>query len=489
VDLPNFYTIPNGFPGIVSQADVTPAVKTGFRGAMVYNTGVTTPPAGIYVWNETNWTPPTDNCLPAENLTLTLKASSIAPAVNVPDTFTVSSNASARCAGSETYTWSVPGANTGDYTVSKVDNRASIQFITAGAYTVKAEVHNSYSAGTATVETTVFAGGVVPASMKSSGYYLTGKPCYDINRSDTYDSRHVATSAAARVATATDFSVSANRTRTYKFCHENYTNLSVSLLEDNGGLVESISQPVGSDQTGVSGCKTFTVTFKDNVETLVNANGYSVKLLASYRDKNDQAKLADMDISVQDGLCGCPAKISSSNWLTFQCHNLGGLDILSSTQTIGREHHGDWYRFGATVASMANTSAHDTNNTWDNSDYQNDSNPWANDGTPICSAGWRLPTNTEWQNVDNNNSWPSGRGWTGFNSVRRVSDYLYLPAAGIRMYSDGRLEDQGVAGYYWSSSAYDGSKSFHLFFGAGNESSNSSCNKTYGLSVRCVAVE
>jgi uncharacterized protein (TIGR02145 family) len=503
VDLPNFYTIPNGFPGIVSQADVTPAVKTGFRGAMVYNTGVTSPPAGIYVWNETNWTPATDNCLPAENLTLSLKASSNAPVLNTPVTFTILSNESARCAGSGTYTWSVlSGTSDVDYKIlSKSGTMASIQFITAGAYTVRVEVRNPYSTGSASVETTVLAGGVVPASMKTSGYYLTGKPCYDINKSDTYDSRHVATSAAARVATATDFSVPANRTRTYRFCHENYTNLSVSLLEDNGGLVASISQPASSDQTGTPGCKTFTVTFKSNVESLVNGNGYSVKLLASYRDKNNQARLADMEISVQDGLCGCPAKVSSSGWLTFQCHNLGGLDILTGSETITQAHHGDWYRFGAATASLLNVPATPTGSipNWTDpphSDYpfQNDSQNWLTANNP-CPAGWRLPTNDNWSalvNASNNSltnvpgTWGSA-GNTQFGNLKKVGDYLYLPVAGYRNRSDGSLGNRGSSGYYWSSSGHNYDGGYAVFSSGSKNVSN--VYRAIGFSVRCVAAE
>jgi hypothetical protein len=48
---------------------------------MVYHTGGNNIPTGIYVWNGKNWTPAGENCLGAEELTLTLTASSIAPPV------------------------------------------------------------------------------------------------------------------------------------------------------------------------------------------------------------------------------------------------------------------------------------------------------------------------------------------------------------------------------------------------------------------------
>jgi uncharacterized protein (TIGR02145 family) len=512
--------VPNSFPGIVAGSN--DETNNDFKGALVYHTGVNGIAAGIYVWNGTNWTPVTENCLPAENLTLTLAASSIAPAVNTPDTFTVSSNASARCAEGESYTWSVSGANSGDFTIlSTAGDKASIRFNTAGAYTVRVVAQNSYSTGSAApAEMTVLAGGVVPVELKTSGYYLTGKPCYDINKTDTYDSRHVATTATARVATSTNLGDATNRTRTYKFYHENYRNLSISLLEDNGGLVKSISQPQSSDQTGVSDYKTFTVTFKDNVETLVTGHGYSVKLLASYTDPIGQSKFADMEISVQDGLCGCPAKISATEWLTFACHNLGGLDILTGTEPFTYTYHGDWYRWGAAVASRKNLStttdanplpaewtyinttapaipAYQDYDTYQDADWLPANNP--------CPAGWRLPTNPEFaaavnktaENVDlptenNSLSYPGTWNWsasnkTNFSALLKVGDYLYLPAAAYRYSSDGSLRYRGLHGYYWSSSAQS-SYGWYVSFTNG-EILMVYSNRAYGLSVRCVAAE
>jgi uncharacterized protein (TIGR02145 family) len=178
------------------------------------------------------------------------------------------------------------------------------------------------------------------------------------------------------------------------------------------------------------------------------------------------------------------------------------LDILSSSQLITRAHHGDWYRFGATAVSMANTPAHDANNTWDDSYYQDNNDPWANDGTPICPVGWRLPTNPEFAAAINkdasngnlgtdNNTLARPGTWSNstsnFSALLKVGDYLYLPAAGYRGISDGSLGYRGSTGYYWSSSAQSSLGWSATFYSGGSNVTNA--NRAYGFSVRCVAAE
>jgi uncharacterized protein (TIGR02145 family) len=483
VKLANLYTIPATFPGMSSPpADV----KAKFTGAMVYHTGENNIAAGIYVWNGKNWTPATENCLSVEDLTLTLTAS--ASVVNTDVDFTVSSNASARCAEGATYTWykAAAGNSYGASFATTNTPNATTQFASAGTYKVKVEMRNSYSSGTKSAEITVIA--------YVDRYSLTGKPCYDINQ--TNDTR-AATNAPARVATATDFSVAANRSRTYKFHHEAYSNLSITLLSGDE-IVKSISQPAASDTQ--TGDKEFTLTFKNNVATLVNGSAYSVKLLASYFDKHGALKLTDMEISVQDGLCGCPVKVPvaghPSGWLTFQCHNLGATDIFSSTGTITLAHHGDYYRFGAKTASLVNTG---NNNSavggWStNSElfpFQEDSENWDVANNP-CPAGWRVPNSDEYNwMMDNNSSAYIGtcsESFTNFNSAKMFGDYLILPSGGYRMGGDGRLSRRGNYGYYWCSNA-DGSSGRFLYFSNGIQNALEKCDRRDGYSVRCVAAE
>jgi uncharacterized protein (TIGR02145 family) len=184
--------------------------------------------------------------------------------------------------------------------------------------------------------------------------------------------------------------------------------------------------------------------------------------------------------------------------LTFQCHNLGADDLYPG-MTIDRRHHGDWYRFGAPIASMYNTVAHDSNNSWDNL-YVQSTGDWPTGSDP-CPAGYRLPTSGEWQQVINNNSISDVGVYQyselNFGAGKKFGDYLVLPAAGFRG-GNGALTARGNIGYYWSStsSTITNGYSYLLYFGkidsnigysgtgtivTGNASSG------YGMSVRCVS--
>jgi uncharacterized protein (TIGR02145 family) len=487
VKLDNLYTIPATFPGMSSPP---PDVNTKFTGAMVYHTGGNNIAAGIYVWNGTNWTPATENCQPADLLSVTLTSSTVIAKIGAPVTFSVSTGVGARCAEGEEYDWKVNNVSskTSDYPESSW----TTSFSPADAYKVKVEASNIYSASAKATsnEVTVYVtdGSSVPASLHSVNHDVSGAPCYDVDRS-----------AARADSFATGFA------KTYSFVYGgDYSDLQVS-CEDPHGLVDHIIQPANTSNPAASGKEPFTVVFKPGVKTSVPVSGRdTVKLWVSYK-VGSEAKLALRNIRVQDAACHCPARIGhlSDRWLTFACHNLGATqNITSDSQTLGREHHGNWYRFGATAVSMANTLAHDTNNTWDNSYYQDNSNPWANEGVPPCPAGWRLPTIYELAAAINknasdgsfvagNNTLTESGNWIertdNFSALLKVGDYLYLPAAGCRNRSDGSLGAHGSIGYYWCSSA-DSSLGRCVYFQNGSQVVTTA-DRAYGFSVRCVAVE
>jgi uncharacterized protein (TIGR02145 family) len=512
VDLPNFHTIPATFPGMTPTPSNMDAVKTGFKGALVYNTGVTSPPAGIYVWNGSNWTPATENCLPADSLAVTLNSSATVVKTGNPVTFSVSSDAGERCSEGETYDW-YQAATAGSYgaagTTAYPTSSKSIAFSPADAYKVKVEASNIYSASSAKAtsnEVTVYVtddAGVLP-TLYGNNYDVLGAPCYDVYRSTTEPE-------TGYIARADSFATGYEKT--YLFDYKGaYSDLQVS-YEDPHGLVDHIIQPVNKSSSTAPGKELFTVVFKPGMKTSVPTSGRdTVKLWVSYK-VGTEAKLALRNIRFQDAFCHCPARIDrlSDRWLTFQCHNLGGSDITSSSQTLTRDHHGNWYRFGAKAVSMANTSAHDTNNTWNNSSYQSNSADWANAGTPPCPAGWRLPDIDELAGVINfsrpntgitffsnitpvNNelaylgTWSTSRtDKTNFSAYVKVGDYLLLPAAGCRDFSDGSLDDRGYSGYYWSGSA-SGSRGWGADFDSGSRGVGDG-SRALGFSVRCVAVE
>jgi uncharacterized protein (TIGR02145 family) len=498
VNLVNLHSIPAGFPVADGISFEDSDVKTAFIGAMVYHTGGSAIPPGVYIWNGTNWTPMGEDCRPLSSLALTVPN----PVFEGRNVFSVSSGASDRCAENEEYVWEVSGNYDSNFanlsTTAYPESSVPVNFSAPGTWKVRVKATNHYSASPEVTETLTV--NVLPFSYY---LYLNGKTCYDINQNA--DSRNIATTADARVAMSTDFSVPANQKQTYRI-HYNapYSGLVVSLKDDDA-IVTSHTQP-GNYMNGVD---TFSVVF--------NGTKGTATLKAAYTDRNGNLKEAVMDVTVQDALCGCPARLTfsgndASDWLVFQCHNLGGKDILSSSQaqSMDIEHHGNWYRWGARNVSVVNDDGVSTGSLAGNGwgccastaayPYQDQgTDNWYEYNNP-CPAGWRLPTSNEWMNVAiaGNNTvvfggdWSSaGSEYTKFSAYMQVGDYLFLPAAGLRVGASGALSERGYSGRYWSSTK--GSISYeygrYMFFYYGENPYQDDGYRAIGISVRCVAVE
>ena len=110
----------------------------------------------------------------------------------------------------------------------------------------------------------------------------------------------------------------------------------------------------------------------------------------------------------------------------------------------------------------------------ENSDWQ-----LANDPCAIeLGTGWRIPTSTEWTNV--NNSFVPMNDWSGeWNSA------LKLHAAGDLSYLDGSLYGRGSYGFYWSSVQNSTDFGQYLLFFSGY-SIMIFDPKACGFSLRCL---
>jgi hypothetical protein len=118
------------------------------------------------------------------------------------------------------------------------------------------------------------------------------------------------------------------------------------------------------------------------------------------------------------------------------------------------------------------------NTTWitdidENSDWLLINDPCA----LLLGSGWRIPTSTEWTNVDASGGWTN---WNGpFNSA------LKMHAAGRLDESTGSLVLRGAFGNYWSSSQSDNFFSVRLQFHS-ELSFMGPATKANGISVRCL---
>jgi len=121
-----------------------------------------------------------------------------------------------------------------------------------------------------------------------------------------------------------------------------------------------------------------------------------------------------------------------------------------------------------------------------------------------CPAGWRLPTQAEYQLLHD-----AGTTWVGASSARgnavagrfygpnhnnavlcnlpnNMNGCVFLPAAGYRNNSDGALTNQGTYGSYWSSTQNSATIGYSLYFLSGASYPANNLSKAYGFSVRCV---
>ena len=103
----------------------------------------------------------------------------------------------------------------------------------------------------------------------------------------------------------------------------------------------------------------------------------------------------------------------------------------------------------------------------------------ANDPCNIeLGAAWRIPTYTEWYNVDNTG------GWTNWNGPW-ISG-LKLHAAGYLWDNDGSLGERGSAGNYWSSAQVSALVGWNLDFDSGTSIMDNTYYKANGFSLRCI---
>ena len=166
---------------------------------------------------------------------------------------------------------------------------------------------------------------------------------------------------------------------------------------------------------------------------------------------------------------------TSKCWIT---RNLGA-DRPPYTLNDNTEDAAGWYwQFNLKQGYRHDGTIRTPNTAWikpviENSDWVANNDPCS----LLLGNAWRLPTSTEWSNVDAAGNWLD---WNGpFNSG------LQMHTAGDLGDSDGSLGNRGSYGLYWSSTQYDATLGWYLGFNIG-VSSKGSYLKAAGFSARCI---
>jgi hypothetical protein len=165
----------------------------------------------------------------------------------------------------------------------------------------------------------------------------------------------------------------------------------------------------------------------------------------------------------------------SKCWITS---NLGA-DHQATAVSDATEPSAGWYwQFNRKQGYKHTGSVRTPNTTWINPISENSDWIPANDPCSLeLGSGWRVPTQNEWTNVHASGNWTD---WNGpWNSA------LKMHAAGYLIFGSGSLLERGSGSAYWSSTQYDASYAWYLFFLSSN-SGVTNYRKANGFSARCI---
>jgi hypothetical protein len=167
--------------------------------------------------------------------------------------------------------------------------------------------------------------------------------------------------------------------------------------------------------------------------------------------------------------------------LTYVCwisQNLGASQQATTVSDATEASAGWYWQFNRKQGYKHDGTARTPNTTWINS--INETSDWIAPNDPCTielGSGWRIPTITEWTNVDAIGNWYD---WNGpWNSA------LKMHAAGSLAASSGSLTNRGSSGYSSSSTLNDSNNGRVLAFGS-SFSYIFNASKAYGFPVRCL---
>jgi hypothetical protein len=171
---------------------------------------------------------------------------------------------------------------------------------------------------------------------------------------------------------------------------------------------------------------------------------------------------------------GIPGELTKC-WIT---RNLGAGKQAAFVNDTTEAAAGWYFQFNRKQGFKHDGITLTPNATWITSINENSDWITANDPCNIeLGTTWRLPTYTEWNNIDNTGGWTT---WTG-----PWSSGLKLHAAGYLYYSDGSLNFRGSYGTYWSSPQAGATYGGTLYFYSVS-SNMSNYVKANGFTLRCL---
>ncbi|MCX6305460.1 MAG: hypothetical protein NT040_10875 [Bacteroidetes bacterium] len=185
--------------------------------------------------------------------------------------------------------------------------------------------------------------------------------------------------------------------------------------------------------------------------------------------------VAPVDKTVNYGtVTNIPGELAKC-WIT---RNLGAAQQATVVSDATEASAGWYFQFNRKQGYKHDGAIRTPNSTWISNISENSDWITANDPCNLeLGNAWRIPTYTEWYNVDDTGVWFS---WAG-----PWDSGLKLHCAGFLTPTDGSLYSRGSQGNYWSSTQTADNSGWHLVF-TNTFSGMNGVNKAVGFSARCV---
>lgn len=162
-------------------------------------------------------------------------------------------------------------------------------------------------------------------------------------------------------------------------------------------------------------------------------------------------------------------------WITS---NLGASRQATSVNDVTEASAGWYWQFNRQQGYKHDGATRTPNSAWITS--INESLDWQTTNDP-CSlelgTGWRIPSSSEWTNIDASSNWTNWNGPYG--------SALKLHAAGFINYIGSPLYQRGSWGLYWSGTQLSTTNGWYLIFDSGNCGPTDGY-KSHGFSLRCL---
>lgn len=270
---------------------------------------------------------------------------------------------------------------------------------------------------------------------------------------------------------------------------QNYTMGNTELTTTGTGGTASVSWPSVSNTTANS-----------NLQRILPNSSRTVAIKMTFTAGGTPYSNKSFTIANRAFAKGTNYKITVN--ITKNSVSVSGLDFKVALGNVIRVGSAPpyTYKFQATQG--------DYSYVWNGGDYFNwgatdPTNVSVNNGTfttDVCKeigAIWRTPNQSEinqfttcsriWGAYSANRGSVNGYyfGTNGVLSSDQKDSYVFLPAAGNRVYGGTSMYNAGTIGYYWGSTL-NGSRACYLGFSSSDCGLNDN-NRTYGFSVRCIA--